>query len=88
VIPLKPVDEAHVYFLRRLSGMGSAPYVTTNPTELDAIAHLWVDGMIDAHLPPPNPNGWKGTAAVLRVTQRGLDFLRRRELQEHRPYII
>jgi hypothetical protein len=60
--------------------MGLTPYVTNDPTELDAIAHLWVDGLIDAHMPPMTPNGWRGIAKVVRIEQRGLDLLRERRL--------
>lgn len=72
--------DAHIYYLHRLTGVGVIPYLTSEPSELDAIAHLVVDGLIEAHLPPMTPTGWKGTATVFRVCPGGYTLLRRLRL--------
>jgi hypothetical protein len=79
-LPIQGVPDYDLQYLCRLSGVSGVPYRSSDPGEMHQIAQLWVDGLIEADLPPLHPGGWKGTATVTRVSQRGLDLLRLRGL--------
>lgn len=80
ILPIQCAPDYDLWYLRRLSGVSGIPYRCSDPGEMHNIALLWVEGLIEAELPPISPNGWKGTATVMRVSQRGLDLLRQRGL--------
>jgi hypothetical protein len=80
-LPIQGAPDYDLRYLHRLSGVSGIPYRSSDPGEMHNIAQLWVDGLIEAELPPLSPGGWKGTATVSRVTQRGLDLLRQHGLQ-------
>lgn len=83
--PIHGAPDYDLQYLRRLSGVSGIPYRSSDPGEMHSIAQLWVEGLIEAELPPISPDGWKGTATVMRVSQRGLDLLRQRGLLSPGP---
>jgi hypothetical protein len=84
-LPIHGTPDYDLQYLCRLSGVSGIPYRSSDPGEMHSIAQLWVEGLIEADLPPISPDGWKGTATVMRVSQRGLDLLRQRGLMSSAP---